>query len=229
MEYLYDPHTHTAQVSKCGRLDAAELVRLYHARGYAGIAVTDHMHEDYISSLDCRDDWQACVNKYMQGYRLAVQTAKIYGMDIILGAELRFPENERDFLIYGIDEDFLRRNPYLYRMGHKAFYERFNNELLIIHAHPFRDFDQKQGEIKSNWVHGLETLNCNQRHESHNELAEELCRRNPRLLRLCGSDTHRPGDEARAAIVFNCRVRDSFEYKSAVESGKYQLRGCLEA
>ena len=228
MEYLYDPHTHTAQVSQCGRLDAAELVSRYHDRGYQGIAVTDHLHEDYVSSLDCRDDWQACVTKYLKGYQLARKTARRYGMDVILGAELRFPESERDFLVYGIDEGFLRKNPYLYRMGLKAFYEMFQNEVLIIHAHPFRDFNQRNGAIKIEWVQGLETLNCNPRHDSHNERAEELCENHPRLLRMSGSDTHRPGDEARAALVLSRRVRDSFEFKLAVQSRDYQLRGCGE-
>ena len=35
------------------------------------------------------------------------------GLDVILGAELRFPENDNDYLVYGIDEAWLRANPYL--------------------------------------------------------------------------------------------------------------------
>ena len=109
MEYLYDPHTHTAEVSPCGRIGAQEVIDLYHANGYAGIAVTDHLHEEYISSLPFHDDWQACVSAYMEGYRLAVSRAEKFGMDVVFGAEIRFPENDRDYLLYGIDEAFLRR------------------------------------------------------------------------------------------------------------------------
>ena len=127
MEYLYDPHTHTKEVSRCGWMPAQEVVSLYHARGYTGIAVTDHLHEGYIFSLACRDDWQACVSVYMSGYHRSRQKALDYGMDVIFGAEIRFPENDRDYLIYGIDEDFLRRNPYLHRLGHQAFYEKFKD------------------------------------------------------------------------------------------------------
>ncbi len=29
-------------------------------------------------------------------------------------------------------------------------------------------------------------------------------------------------------MVFNRRLRDSFELKDALEEGKYQLRGCVE-
>lgn len=228
MEYLYDPHTHTAEVSPCGRIGAQEVIDLYHANGYAGIAVTDHLHEEYISSLPFRDDWQACVSAYMEGYRLAVSRARKYGMDVIFGAEIRFPENDRDYLLYGIDEAFLRRNPYPHRLSHQAFFERFGQEILIIQAHPFRDFDAKGEDIYSDCIHGVEIINCNKRHDNQNWKARELCEKIPRLYRLCGSDTHRPGDEARAAIVFKHRIHDSYAYKAAVESEEYELRGCAE-
>lgn len=227
MEYLYDPHTHTKEVSSCGRLPAEDVVSLYQSRGYSGIAVTDHLHEGYISSLRCRDDWQACVSAYLQGYQLSKQKALVYGMDIILGAEIRFPKSNRDFLIYGIDEDFLRRNPYLHRLGHQAFFEKFKDEVLIIQAHPFRDFDRRGEAIRTKWLHGVETLNSNQRHDNHNSRAVALCRRNPHLLGVCGSDTHRPGDEAQVAMVFKHRVCDSFEYKEAVRSGEYSFRSFM--
>lgn len=228
MEYLYDPHTHTKEVSRCGWIPAQEVVNLYHSRGYAGIAVTDHLHEGYISTLPCRDDWQACVSAYMAGYHLSRQKAQEYGMDSIFGAEIRFPENDRDYLIYGIDEDFLRRNPYLHRLGHRAFYEKFKNEVLMIQAHPYRDFDRLGEDVASDWLHGVETLNSNPRHDSQNSLAEALCREKPHLYAVCGSDTHRPGDEAQAAMVFHHRVRDSFEYKAAVQSGEYSLRNLAQ-
>lgn len=224
MEYLYDPHTHTKEVSRCGWMPAEDVISLYHDRGYTGIAVTDHLHESYISSLDCRDDWQACVSNYMQGYRLSFEKGKSLEMDVIFGAEIRFPENGRDFLVYGIDEDFLRRNPYLHRLGHQAFFEKFGDEVLIIQAHPYRGFDEAGEGIQSQWLHGVETLNANVRHDNGNERAEELSRNNPHLRRMCGSDTHRPGDEAQVAMVFNKKVRDSFEYKAAIESGEYSMR-----
>ena len=224
LEYLYDPHTHTAEVSHCGRLGASELVERYRGQGFAGIAVTDHLHEEYIASLDCRDDWQACVSAYLKGYRRAIDSAQKVGMDVLLGAEIRFPENDRDFLVYGIDEAFLRRNPYLYRLGCRTFFERFSGETLIIQAHPFRDFDEADGDIPTGCVHGLEVLNRSPRHDSQNERAAKLLDQHPHLVALCGSDTHRPGDEARAAMVFRRRISDSSLFKDAVKSGLYEIR-----
>ena len=42
--YLYDPHTHTAETSKCGHLPAAEVVDRYVKNGFTGLVVTDHLH-----------------------------------------------------------------------------------------------------------------------------------------------------------------------------------------
>jgi hypothetical protein len=39
-EYLYDPHTHTAETSKCGHLPAAEVVDRYAGHGFSGLVVT---------------------------------------------------------------------------------------------------------------------------------------------------------------------------------------------
>ena len=43
--YLYDPHTHTAETSKCGHLPAAEVVDRYVRQGYA--VCTDFYSPDY--------------------------------------------------------------------------------------------------------------------------------------------------------------------------------------
>ncbi len=223
-EYRYELHSHTSETSRCGKMSAAHVVDLYHENGYDGLCVTDHLHETYIEALPCHDDWQACVTEYLSGYRASAARAAEYGMDSILGVEIRFPENDRDYLLFGVDEAFLRRNPYLYRMGHQAFFERFHDEILILHAHPYRNFAPKRdGDIYYDCIHGVEIANCNPRHESNNAQALALCKKHPELLRVCGSDTHQPGDEARSAILFDHRVSDSFALRTALLSRNYRL------
>jgi hypothetical protein len=53
--------------------------------------------------------------------------------------ELRFHENNNDYLVYGIDEAFLRRNPTCIEWVTVRFTKPSRNEVLIIQAHPFRD------------------------------------------------------------------------------------------
>ena len=55
-------------------------------------------------------------------------------------------------------------------------------------------------------------------------LLRNICQQEkPDLIRVCGSDAHRPGDEGRAAVVLKERVTDSFAYKKAIEEGDYRL------
>lgn len=218
-KYRYDLHVHTMETSRCGYVKAPEMVKKYKDLGYAGMCVTDHLHDLYISLMDCHDDWQLCVNRYMYGYNEAVKAGKALDMDIIFGIELRFPENDSDYLIFGVDEAWLRRNPYVCHMNHEEFYEKHGGEVLILHAHPYRYCD----EVFYTCVHGLEIVNCNPRHPNRNELALELAKKNPHLLRVCGSDAHRPGDEGQAAVALEKRVRDSYELKAELEAGRFSL------
>ena len=215
----FDMHIHTAETSKCGTIAASDLVKTYWDQGYDGFVVTDHLHETYISLQNCRDDWQECVTRFLFGYQEAKRAGDKIGFHVALGAELRFPENDSDYLLYGIDEDFLRANPYLFRTDHASFFRKYGDKILIVHAHPYRECDT----VYYDSVHGLEIVNCNPRHDSRNEMALKLAMENPNLYRLCGSDTHRPGDEAKAAVYFEGEIHDSYDIMHAVKTERYRL------
>lgn len=215
----FDLHIHSAETSKCGIVSAPDLVRTYKAAGYDGFVVTDHLHETYISLQNCRDDWQECVTRFLFGYQETKRIGDEIGFTVALGVELRFPENDSDYLLYGVDEAFLRANPYLYRTDHASFFQKYGDQILIMHAHPFRECDT----VFYDSVHGLEVVNCNPRQRNRNELALQLARQNPHLYRTCGSDAHRPGDEARAAVFFEGEIHDSFDVRRGIMSGRMRL------
>lgn len=216
--YRYELHLHTEESSKCGHVPAADQIRTYHALGYQGVCVTDHLHNTQIAHYDVPDDWNVIIDRYLKGYRAAKATGEALGMDIIFGVELRFPENDSDYLIYGIDPQWLFDHPWITKMDHQSFFDRFKDEVLIIHAHPYRYCD----EVFYTCVHGIEVVNCNPRHDSRNELALKLCRENPHLYRTVGSDAHQIGDEGRAAILTEERIHDSYELKDVIMSGRYR-------
>ena len=122
--YLYDPHTHTAETSKCGHLPAADVVERYVKHGFSGLVVTDHLHPEYLSRIDTEHDWQKAMDHYLSGYKASKKRGDELGFDVILGAELRFPQNDNDYLVYGIDEDWLRSNPYMCCTSAREFYEK---------------------------------------------------------------------------------------------------------
>lgn len=218
--YLYDPHTHTAETSKCGRLPAADVVDRYKRHGFAGLVVTDHLHPEYLSRVDAAHNWDDVVDHFLSGYRASKARGDQVGLDVILGAELRFPENENDYLVYGIDEAWLRSNPYVCCMSAQEFFDKFHDRVLIIHAHPYRT---GSAPVQETAVHGAEIVNGNPRHENHNDQALALCRRHPAFFRLAGSDTHQSGDEARSGVILPRRVTDSFAYKDLIESRRFRL------
>ena len=222
--FKIEGHTHTAETSKCGRIPAAQLVDMYHSLGYNGLAITDHLHEEYTSLLYCRDDWDTCVDRFLDGYKLAKKRGDELGMSVIFGAELRFQENENDYLIFGIDEAFLRDNPYLFRLGLEGFYNKFHNDVLILQAHPFRE---NNPFVDPNFIHGAEIVNCHPDHKNYNANALAMCKENPGLYRICGSDAHRRPHVGRSFVLFDQPVNDSYEYKAAVESGCFSLH-CFE-
>lgn len=219
-KYLFDPHTHTSETSRCGKLPAVEVVDRYVKMGFSGIAVTDHLHPEYLSRIDREHNWDAAMDCYLSGYYASKKHGDELGFDVILGAELRFPENDNDYLIYGIDEEWLRKNPYICCMSALEFYAKYHDEVLIIHAHPYRDGNTT---VFENAVHGTEIINANPRHENENGKALKLAEKHPGWYRLAGSDTHQAGDEGRAGILLPKRVMDSYELKEMIENRRYEL------
>lgn len=221
-QYKFDTHMHTAETSKCGKIAAADLVDRYKAGGYDGIVITDHLHEKYISLLYCFDHWDTCVDRFLDGYKRAKKRGDAVGLSVLLAAELRFAENDNDYLVYGIDEEWLRANPYPFRMGPVEFFRRFGQELLIIHAHPFRSGNEF---VRLDCVHGLEVVNAHPDHPNFNEVSLQAFRDDPRLYPLCGSDAHRDGQECAAWVLFDQPVRTMDEYIGSIRRGAYTL-GC---
>ena len=217
--YLYDPHTHTAETSKCGHLFAADVVDRYVRNGFSGLVVTDHLHPEYLSRIDTQHNWDMVMDHYLSGYHASKKRGDEVGLDVILGAEFRFPENDNDYLVYGIDEQRHPSNPNASCKSAQEFYDKFHDQVLIIHAHPFRE---GSAPVQETAIHGAEIINDNPRHENNNDKALEMCRRHPEYYRLAGSDTHRDGDEARAGVILPERVKDSRAYKRMIETLQFQ-------
>ena len=205
MEYLYETHFHTAEVSPCGSIPAAEAVRAYHDKGYTGIVVTDHYHGDILNqagqeaSLDEKVEW------WMNGYRLARQTGEALGMTILLGMELRFDGHPEDYLVYGISPAFLHAHPLLYTMTPASFSALAREHGLYFgQAHPFRPGLTRCDPAL---LDGVEVFNGNLRHNSHDADAQAFAREHG-LLETSGSDFHEWEDLARGGVRAPEPVRD---------------------
>lgn len=137
-KFLIDMHVHTCEVSDCGEVTAKDGVRMYHDAGYQGLMITDHYHKQYFESLSS-DSWEGKVEQYLEGYHSAKKEGQRFGMEILLGMEFRNYETDNDFLIVGVTEEFLYKNPYIYKLPLADAFDLFHeNGMLIIQAHPVR-------------------------------------------------------------------------------------------
>lgn len=200
--YKYETHFHTAQTSFCGKVPAKQAVRLYHKAGYTGIVVTDHYFRGFFDmQLFCSFDRK--IDMYLKGYKLALAEGRKLGIDIHLGMEICFEENANDYLVYGIDEAFLRKHKKLYALTLKQFRELTAGQgIVIVQAHPFRPH---MVPAPSSLLDGVEVYNGNPRHNSSNHLALKYAQEN-NLIGLSGSDFHQPQDVARGGIMTNEKI-----------------------
>lgn len=206
MGYLYDCHVHTSEVSPCGKVPAQEMAQLYKEAGYSGIVVTDHYYDGYFNTLT--GSWDKQVDAYLMGYRMAKAVGDEIGLDVLLGLELRFVGSPEDYLVYGVDEEFLRTYPRLYEYTLMSFYDLVEDmDILIIQAHPFRPGLKV---ASPHLLHGVEVYNGNPRHNSRNDLALEYGERH-RLIMTASSDAHQYGDIGRGGMYLSTPIQNGRE------------------
>jgi predicted metal-dependent phosphoesterase TrpH len=220
LNYLYELHSHSCEVSPCGDVKAEDVIALYKAEGYQGLVMTDHYHHEFFSSLD-DIPWERKAEKFLKGYRLARAAAEPFDFDVFLGFEIRFTDSGNDFLVYGIDEEFIFSNPMLYKydLPHLNKVVKAYPGVLIIQAHPFRKGCKPPEDLRL--IDGIEIFNGNPRHDSRNNLATELARDND-LIKISGSDFHSIEDLGKGGIRFSKRVKTSKELVEALNNSKYE-------
>ncbi len=224
--YRIEPHLHTGCVSRCGHLEAAEIVAGYKAAGYSALIVTDHYNRTTFEYLGI--DLAGPENKveaFLEGYRRVRDEGAKQGIRVFRGAELRFDESENDYLLYGWRDELLREPEEVFRMGIAAFSPIARGQgALLIQAHPYR---HACTPAIASYLDGVEVFNGNPRHESRNALAADYAREFG-LIAIAGSDCHRTEDIARAGILSQRLPSDSMEMARLLRSRNYQLLGPAE-
>lgn len=220
-EWCYDLHVHTAEVSVCGHLTAHEVVRLSAAAGYAGLVITDHYYDGFFQK-QAGKPWKDQVHAYLAGYSAALQAARGLDFSVLLGAEMRFGDDPSDYLVYGIDEEFLLSYPHAYRrdVGWLAA-ETSGSGIRIFQAHPFR---RRKTIVTLESLHGLEVINGNPRHDSRNEEAWAVAAANDMAM-ISGSDVHQYEDIGRGGICAAGPVRSNRELVEVLDAGRLRLLG----
>lgn len=179
--YLVETHTHTSEVSACGRLSARELVRLHKEAGYDALVVTDHyLHEE--TNSDRKRE------RFARGYLRAKEAGDELGLVVLPGMELRFHDGSwDDFLVFLPDPGLYRTLRGLTDMNIRSLHRLAKQKgFLVYQAHPFRTcINPAPPEA----LDGVEVYNGNPNQENHNERALRFAEENG-LRQSSGSDVH---------------------------------------
>lgn len=215
MKYKYELHCHTGCVSRCGRVEPEEIVKLYKSKGYNGIVVTDHY-----SPMTFTPNWcpQKQIDFYLSGYR-RMKAAAGDDFTVLLGIELRHYFTANDYLIYGIDEDFLYSSGNLMKPWEKEVFRLVKEKgYLIYQAHPFRVGIRR---CNPNYIDGVEIYN-GKTGKAENQKAFEWAKENNKLM-VSGSDFHTVKNLARGGIITDKPVKNNSDLLEILRSQNFEM------
>ncbi|SIR61459.1 PHP domain-containing protein [Halanaerobium kushneri] len=220
-KYKIELHSHTAESSRCGSIEAVKAVKMYYQAGYSALVITDHYYTrlfEKISNLN----WKEQLEKYLKGYRKAKRTAQDLDFEVFLGLEIKFTEDPNEYLVYGLKEDYLLNNPYLNQLSLKEFRAKTvkdDQQILVFQAHPFR---KNMKPAADELLDGLEVYNGNPRHNSRNYKALEYARKH-NLKMISGSDFHENEDLAQGGISTQIKLKDISDLLEVLKLDNYKL------
>lgn len=215
MEYKYELHCHTGCVSRCGRVEPEEIVKLYKEKGYSGIVVTDHY-----SPMTFDRNWepQKHIDFYLSGYR-RMKAASGDDFTVLLGMELRHYFTANDYLIYGIDEDFLFGAGNLMKIWEKGVFKLCRERGYIVYqAHPFRIGMRR---CNPDYIDGVEIFN-GKTEKKLNDKAYEWAKENNKLM-ISGSDFHTVNNLAKGGIITDKPIKSNADLLEVLKSQGFQM------
>jgi hypothetical protein len=226
MEYITELHCHSGEVSNCASATAQEIVRAYCAAGYTSLVLTNHFSfytfgfgnlQKFPGNPESHSDK---VDFFMSGYHALCEAAGDR-LNVILGVELRSNTDDSDYLIYGVDEYFLRSHPDLMDMPIAGVLSEVHAAGgLLVQAHPFRNHMKIQ---KPERLDGVEVFNGCVRHDSRNDIALLWAERYG-LLMTSGSDYHHAAkDSPNGGIVTDFPITDGHQLAEVLKSKNYRL------
>jgi predicted metal-dependent phosphoesterase TrpH len=220
MEYKYELHCHTGDVSRCAAIDAEKLVEMYKEKGYDGIVITDHYSPQTFldKHLFCP---QREVDFYLSGYKKALAAA---GNDftVLLGMELRFYGNGNDYLVYGMTENFIRENGNLMTYYPRRFHKLAQkNNMIFIQAHPFRPYIFR---TNPKYLDGCEIYNAKDRDKGINQRSEAWAEKYNMKIRTGGADFHREAHEGNmSGIITEKRIENNNDLLEILRKNEFKI------
>ena len=213
--YKYELHCHTGDVSLCATISPEDLLRRYVAAGYNGLVITNHFSPMTFwrsGMLQTKKE----VERYLSAY-YRLRNAAGEDFTVLLGLELRHYATANDYLVYGVEEDWLMRQPNMLLWDEKKMSRRVHAQgYLVYQAHPFRPFIYRCDPAL---LDGVEVFNG---HTGDAENAAALqWARQQHLPMSSGSDTHTEADPIGGGILTDTPIRSNADLLQTLRAGNY--------
>lgn len=212
-------HAHTQEASPCAHVPASQIPAMYQSAGYDGIVITDHYCK-WVKDQSGSTSPQEYARYFLKGYQTAREAGSAIGFTVLLGAEVNLLESPNDYLLYGIDENFLMEHPQIYALTLRQLYELCHSKgILLFQAHPYRTYCTP---ANPEYLDGAESYNGNPRHNNQNDSAAGWTAAN-HLIPSSGSDFHETEDVAKGGIETETDVTDIPTLCKILQEGRYRL------
>jgi hypothetical protein len=216
-KYRIELHAHTSPASGCSEIPPEELIQTYKKIGCSAVAITNHFTYSLFSSDKPNEE---IIAQYMQDFIRAKAEGDRLGIAVLFGLELRFSENNNDYLIFGVDEKEALRISYMLNDGISAFRKNYNNNAsVLIQAHPFRN---GMVEVDPALLDGIEAFNMHPNHNSRVALAANYAREH-NLIATAGTDYHHRRQEGLGITLSASLPSDSYELAALLKSRNFKM------
>ena len=217
-KYQIEMHAHTYPVSGCSQVSPKEMVETYKGLGYDGVAITNHFmyqHDRYAKEV--------FLESFIKDYEETKKYGDEMGLNVYLGAEIRFTEWDNDYLIFGIDEKMLSEIYDLLPHGIENFRKNYAMpDSVFLQAHPMREGMKLYDPAL---LDGIEVYNLHPNHNGKVGMAAAYAKEHNFPVVIAGSDFHHPNrnHEGMAALRSTYLPKDSFELAKLLKDGDYLL------
>ncbi len=219
MSYKYELHCHTGEVSTCADAPAAQTVEKYKNAGYDGIVITDHF-SGLTFSPGSYFNHKKNAEHYLKGFKAALDAAG-EGFTVLLGMEIRFLLTPNDYLVYGIDEDFVfNSGNFLFDNQKKLFRKVKSAGALLVQAHPFRGYVTRGNP---RYLDGVEVHNGKTKNQAENDKSLLWAKKKSLNILTSGSDYHHPDSRISGGIETDEKIKTNSELLRILRSGEYRL------
>jgi hypothetical protein len=186
-------------------------------KGYSGMIVTDHFFNGN-TAVPADLPWDEKVAIYCSGDERALKAAEGKDFNVMFGVEINF--NKDEYLLYGVDKQWLLDNEGIMNMTRHELYEAVHKAGgIMIQAHPFRERDYLSDiKLAPTAVDGIEVYNA-ANSANMNALGFEYCT-GLGLPMTAGSDIHYFHDKEMGGMLFDAKIGSIEEFAASVTARK---------